>query len=204
MALNTSGKCVNTNPAYSPDTDEETKEGWRWQTCTEMVMPFGKGKDSMFQPEPFNLSNYIENCKNEYGVSPRPHWISTFYGGQNIKLVLQKFGSNIIFSNGLKDPFSSGGVVNDLSESLVAVYTINGSHGLDLQSSRPGDPDWLTEQREKEILIIKGWIAAYYTDLGLPDGQGWIHKGAAMDCGPSTLHTIFFVLYILMFMMLNI
>jgi len=47
-----------------------------------MVMPYGKGKYSMFQPDPFNLTSYIETCKKEYGVSPRPHWISTYYGGQ--------------------------------------------------------------------------------------------------------------------------
>lgn len=28
---------------------------------------------------------------------------------QEVKLILQKFGSNIIFSNGLSDPYSVGG-----------------------------------------------------------------------------------------------
>lgn len=153
VAFYGNGTCLNTNP-YVSDIEEEVQEGWRWQTCSEMVMPYGKGKDSMFQPDPFNLTSYVETCKEEYGVSPRPHWISTYYGGEKIKLVLKKFGSNIIFSNGLKDPYSSGGVLNDLSESLVAVHTINGSHCLDLRRSQESDPDWLVDQRKKEVMII--------------------------------------------------
>ncbi|KAG5051576.1 hypothetical protein JHK87_003774 [Glycine soja] len=41
----------------------------------------------------------------------------------NIKLVLRRFGSNIIFSNGLRDPYSIGGVLDYTSDSIVAVNT---------------------------------------------------------------------------------
>lgn len=46
-----------------------------------MVMPFGIGNDTMFQPSPFDLKRFVERCKKEYDVSPRPHWITTYYGG---------------------------------------------------------------------------------------------------------------------------
>ncbi|KAK6163445.1 hypothetical protein DH2020_000309 [Rehmannia glutinosa] len=84
---------------------------------------------------------------------------------QGIKLVLHRFGSNIIFSNGLKDPYSSGGVLEDISDSIVAVTTLNGSHCIDLLSSTKTDPEWLTIQRNTEVKIIKGWIKKYYADL---------------------------------------
>lgn len=51
------------------------------QRCSEMVMPIGTGNDTMFQPDPFNLKRYVEECKKQYGVSPRPHWVTTYYGG---------------------------------------------------------------------------------------------------------------------------
>ncbi|XP_045801774.1 lysosomal Pro-X carboxypeptidase-like [Trifolium pratense] len=149
----------------------ETYVGWEWQTCSEMVMPFGIGNDTMFPPYPFDLKRFVEKCEKEYDVSPRPHWITTYYGGHNIKLVLQKFGSNIIFSNGLKDPYSSSGVLNDLSDNIVAIHTINGSHCLDILSSKQSDPGWLIEQRKKEVEIIQGWIAQYYIDLGALRGN---------------------------------
>ncbi|CAA0813522.1 Serine carboxypeptidase S28 family protein, partial [Striga hermonthica] len=115
--------CVGTNNYNIP---LETQLGWAWQSRNEMVMPIGIGANAtMFQAAPFDIHDYNEYCKSKYGVSPRPHWITTYYGGHDIKLVLKRFGSNIIFSNGLRDPFSAGGVLEDLSESLVAITTLN-------------------------------------------------------------------------------
>ncbi|XP_027342783.1 lysosomal Pro-X carboxypeptidase-like [Abrus precatorius] len=148
-----------------PIIPSEITTGWRWQTCSEMVIPISIGKNTMFQPDPFNLESFAKECKEQFGVSPRPHWVTTYYGGHNIKLALQKFGSNIIFSNGLRDPYSSGGLLNNISDTLVAVYTVNGSHCLDILPGRKDDPEWLVEQRNKEIHIIRGWITQYYADL---------------------------------------
>ncbi|KAK6144286.1 hypothetical protein DH2020_021106 [Rehmannia glutinosa] len=67
---------------------------------------------------------------------------------QDIKLVLNRFGSNIIFSNGLRDPYSSGGALGDLSESIVAVTTTNGSHCLDILPAAKTDPQWLVRQKK--------------------------------------------------------
>ncbi|XP_022883545.1 lysosomal Pro-X carboxypeptidase-like isoform X2 [Olea europaea var. sylvestris] len=102
-------KCYDTNAtSYTIDT----RLGWKWQTCSEMVIPIGRGSnDTMFPSAPFNLSKFSEDCKSSYGVSPRPHWVTAYYGGHNIKLVLHRFASNIIFSNGLRDPYSSGGQI---------------------------------------------------------------------------------------------
>nr|GME11670.1 lysosomal Pro-X carboxypeptidase-like [Ipomoea batatas] len=140
--------------------------GWTWQKCSEMVFPIGCGDgDTMFFPAPFNLQQFSQNCINLFGVPPRPHWITTYYGGQDIKLVLNKFGSNIIFSNGLRDPYSSGGVLENISDTILAVYTRNGSHCLDILGESKTDPVWLTEQRKREVDIIQGWITKYYADL---------------------------------------
>ncbi|XP_042956828.1 lysosomal Pro-X carboxypeptidase-like [Carya illinoinensis] len=149
----------------APQNISETTVGWKWQTCTEMVIPIGITNNTMFQPSPFNLSSFIEECRSLYGVTPRPHWVTTYYGGHDTKLVLHKFGSNIIFSNGLRDPYSSGGVLVNISESIVAVHTVNGSHCLDILRANQSDPEWLVRQREVEVKIIKGWINQYYVDL---------------------------------------
>ncbi|XP_010535638.1 PREDICTED: lysosomal Pro-X carboxypeptidase [Tarenaya hassleriana] len=138
---------------------------WRWQSCSELVMPIGHDKqDTLYQTMPYNISNYISECKSMYGVSPRPHWINTYYGGQDFKLILRRFGSNIIFSNGLSDPYSVGGVLEDISDTIVAIKT-NGSHCLDLIFKTKDDPKWLVMQRQKEVKIIDSWISNYQKDL---------------------------------------
>ncbi|XWS71539.1 hypothetical protein CRYUN_Cryun03dG0146500 [Craigia yunnanensis] len=146
--------------------------GWFWQSCTEMVMPIGHGEnDTMFQASPFDIENYTRTCLDIFGVSPRPHWITTEFGGHDIKSILGNFASNIIFSNGLRDPWSAGGVLQNISDSVVAVYTKEGAHCLDLSLPSTSDPDWLVAQRDKEINIIGGWIEDYNAKIGSKTGK---------------------------------
>lgn len=162
--------------AYQPDkicynmTSEvsQTSIGWQWQVCSEMVIPIGiTSNDSMFPSSPYNAQEFIDECKKMYGVTPRAHWATTYYGGQDINMVLKRFGSNIIFSNGLRDPYSSGGVLEDISNSIRAVKTREGSHCLDILNSQKTDPDWLIEQRNEEVNIIARWLRKYYRNLGV-------------------------------------
>jgi lysosomal Pro-X carboxypeptidase len=75
-----------------------------------MVMPMSSDPDnSMFQPFSWDLKSYDQFCMENYGVKPRPYWITSEYGGKNIKAVLKNSASNIVFSNGLLDPWSGGG-----------------------------------------------------------------------------------------------
>ncbi|KAI5078890.1 hypothetical protein GOP47_0006561 [Adiantum capillus-veneris] len=137
-------------------------DGWDWQACTEMVMPMSSnGSNSMFPPYTFDLQQYEAYCLEQYGVKPMPTWITQEFGGHSIKKVLENFGSNIVFSNGLLDPWSGGGVLQNISSTLVAVITEQGAHHLDLRSSTEDDPQWLIEQRQVEIAHIKSWLSQY-------------------------------------------
>ncbi|XP_022933063.1 lysosomal Pro-X carboxypeptidase-like [Cucurbita moschata] len=155
--------------ASKPDGLSILSKEFKSCRCSEMVMPLSTGNDTMFPAYNFELGSFIDYCNELYRVSPRPHWVTTYYGGHDIKLILKRFGSNIIFSNGLRDPYSSGGVLHNLSDSLLALHTPNGSHCLDILRANETDPQWLVEQRETEVNIIKGWISKYYADLGSPN-----------------------------------
>ncbi|XP_042017963.1 lysosomal Pro-X carboxypeptidase-like isoform X3 [Salvia splendens] len=152
---------TGTVDCFDLDDDPHGMDGWNWQACTEMVMPMATSKYSMFPEYSYNYTSYEEWCLGDYHVKPRPNWITTEFGGHGFKHALKTFGSNIIFSNGLLDPWSGGSVLEDISESIVAIFTKEGAHHLDLRPSTAEDPDWLVEQRATEIKIIRSWLDEY-------------------------------------------
>lgn len=148
---------------FQLDDDPHGLDGWNWQACSEMVMPMSSSQEtSMFPAFEFNYSSYQEGCWESFQVIPRPRWITTEFGGHDIETTLKMFGSNIIFSNGLLDPWSGGSVLKDISDTIVALVTKEGAHHLDLRASTPDEPDWLVDQRETEIEFIKDWIDSYH------------------------------------------
>lgn len=148
---------------FELDDDPHGLSGWNFQACTEMVMPMSSSrKSSMFPPYEYNYSSFQVDCLKNFGVKPRPKQITTVFGGHNIHLELRKFGSNIIFSNGLLDPWSGGSVLQNISKSIVSLVTEEGAHHIDLRASTENDPDWLVEQRATEVKLIQGWISDYY------------------------------------------
>ncbi|KAK9285899.1 hypothetical protein L1049_025100 [Liquidambar formosana] len=113
---------------FQLDDDPHGLDGWNWQACTEMVMPMSSSQDlSMFPTYDYNYSSFKEECWNDFSVKPRPRWITTEFGGHDFKTALKLSGSNIIFSNGLLDPWSGGSVLQNASETIVALATEEGS-----------------------------------------------------------------------------
>jgi len=108
-----------------------------------------------------NRLGYCKNLKNQgiRGVT-ETHldefgtWDSMQYAGKDIG----RYSSNIIFSNGMYDPWSAAGVLNDLSSSVVAVVLEQGGHHTDLMFSRADDPPSIVEARKKEEEIIRKWL----------------------------------------------
>ncbi|KAF9591422.1 hypothetical protein IFM89_004120 [Coptis chinensis] len=154
--------CFNLND----NSDPHDLGGWQWQACTEMILlTEGNNEESIFPASQWNYTDRASNCNTDYGVEPRRHWITTEFGGHDIKMVLKRFGSNIIFFNGLRDPWSGGGVLKSISKSLIAIVAKEGAHHVDLRFSTKDDPEWLKDVRKKEIKIISNWLTKYYHDL---------------------------------------
>ena len=74
------------------------------------------------------MDKYSAKCEKKWKVKPRPLMAPLIYGGKNISS-----SSNIVFSNGLLDPWSTGGITKSLSDSLVAIIIPEGAHHIDLR-----------------------------------------------------------------------
>lgn len=97
-------KCVDTSTAYDSSLGSL---GWEFQACTEMVMPMcSNGTTDMLMPEAWDFKKYSEDCNKKFQVLPRENAAVTRYGAQRFDTA-----SNIIFSNGLLDPWSGGGTL---------------------------------------------------------------------------------------------
>jgi lysosomal Pro-X carboxypeptidase len=95
--------CYDINGSVNNDTANDSNF-WGYQWCTEMVQPFASnGKTDMFFPLPFNYPAQAVGCDEQWGVIPRPLWVSINYGGWRIEA-----GSNIVWSNGDYDPWMAG------------------------------------------------------------------------------------------------
>jgi len=139
--------------------DDIGADMWSYQACTEMVMPFCyDGKSDMFEAEKWDIGKYTSTCLSSWGVTPRPALANTLYGGRDFSAA-----SNIIFSNGLLDPWSSGGVLKSgpPGSGIVAVIIPEGAHHLDLRAANPADPVSVIQARKVERQWISKWIRSY-------------------------------------------
>ena len=63
-----------------------------------------------------------------------------------------------IFSNGLRDPWSSGGIVKTISDSILSVIIPEGAHHLDLRGANKLDPKSVVDARNVHRDNIQKWI----------------------------------------------
>lgn len=96
-----------------------------------------------------------------YGVpttsDPFANWLNVYYGG----LDGPQESSNIVFSNGLLDPWSAAGVIDNISSSVVSVLLKYGGHHLDLFFPDENDPPCAIEARKIEQENVVKWVSEY-------------------------------------------
>ncbi|KAF7989870.1 hypothetical protein HCN44_008544 [Aphidius gifuensis] len=145
--------CIETNDA-APDLGAT---GWYYQACTEMVMPMcSDGIHDMFEIQPWNFDEYSNDCQKKYNVKPIENLACNTYGCKDLSTA-----SNIVFSNGLLDPWSSGGVLRNLSSSSSAIIIPEGAHHLDLRGQNKADPYSVIQARNYHKYSINKWIKQY-------------------------------------------
>lgn len=149
-----STKCNNIN-----QTAQSVGENvWDFQACTEMIMPMCSDDNDMFENGAWDFKKFSDDCFKKWGVrQTNPELPILEYGGKDIGAA-----SNIVFSNGLLDPWSSGGVLSNISSSVSSVIISEGAHHLDLREENKNDPKSVIEARKFHVNSIRKWITDFY------------------------------------------
>lgn len=72
--------------------------------------------------------------------------------------LLFSYASNIVFSNGLRDPWSGGGVLSAQSKDIQVIIIPEAAHHLDLRAANTNDPGSVLQARAMERQAIRRWI----------------------------------------------
>jgi len=97
------------------------------------------------------------HCSSRFGVIPKPLELVNRWKFDNL---VENNVTRILFTNGLKDGWSVGGVQTNLSESLVALNFPNGAHHSDLSGKGPSDEDSddIKQGFRSVIEIVGEWL----------------------------------------------
>ena len=131
---------------------------WDFQTCTLLVEHIGFGEQSMFPVRPWTMEWMNDHCQTRFGVTPAPFDLVKNWKFDDLK---NAGATHILFTNGLNDGWSVGGLQHNISDTLLALNFENGAHHSDLSGVGPSNRD--TDDIKKGFVQIKNiledWLA---------------------------------------------
>ena len=149
---------VPCNDIQTPITDSGN---WDYLVCSCQLpdsQPYFASKgwphDMYFESPVWDKQRVDEHCMRKYGIKTRWGWSNTSYGAANVA-----GATNIVFSNGLLDPWHSGGILNNVSDTVKSYIIPEGAHHLDLLFSMPSDPPLLHFVRREHMRHIRKWLS---------------------------------------------
>jgi pimeloyl-ACP methyl ester carboxylesterase len=134
---------------------------WDFMTCLYLVEPIGTNNvTDMFLPRAWSYAWLDAHCKNRFNITPQPRALPGLWGTDQD--ALPRVTSHIVFTNGLNDGWSVGGVTRNLSDTLLSFNMPNGAHHSDLNYIFPNANDTadVTLTRELVAQTFERWLAA--------------------------------------------
>mmetsp|Transcript_12541 Transcript_12541/g.29504 ORF Transcript_12541/g.29504 Transcript_12541/m.29504 type:complete len:296 (-) Transcript_12541:40-927(-) len=131
---------------------------WDYQTSTFLVEHIGcNGESDMFTPRNWTMEWLTEHSMTRFGTIPQPRALADLWGFDKLA---ENGATKIVFTNGLNDGWSVGGVQTDLSDTLLAVNIGDGAHHSDLSHDEPSDADTTDVQQARAQVgdILAGWL----------------------------------------------
>ena len=148
------------NGSWDSPAVEGGARQWVYQTCSE----FGYYQTTDSAQQPFgdlvSLSSQLKTCALVYDISPDQVAAAVaatnkLYGGRAIP----HNASNIVFPNGSIDPWHALGVLQTISDSLVAIFINGTAHCANMYPPSPTDLPGLVKAREAITANIHKWLS---------------------------------------------
>eukprot|EP00490_Sorites_sp_Unknown_P026115 CAMPEP_0114697798 /NCGR_PEP_ID=MMETSP0191-20121206/74177_1 /TAXON_ID=126664 /ORGANISM="Sorites sp." /LENGTH=334 /DNA_ID=CAMNT_0001997319 /DNA_START=494 /DNA_END=1499 /DNA_ORIENTATION=+ len=137
-------------------------ESWDYQACSQNIEPFATNNETdMFPVFAWNTTWLDNHCMNRFGIkaTERQFWMEKEFGlTQPYFEKMKDITSYIIFSNGLQDGWSAGGVLKNLSDTLIAIPIPNGAHHSDMKGPSKDDTQDMIDARKQEMALLKQWL----------------------------------------------
>jgi len=142
-------------------------EMWDYQTCTFEVERIGFGSPAqMFPPRPWTADWLRSHCERRFGVIPQPLALAELWGFTAEEMRAQ--GSRIVFTNGLNDGWSVGGIQESLApeKGLVTINLPNGAHHSELSHSYDpaADTDDVRAAHDRIAELLQAWLEEVRAD----------------------------------------
>ena len=154
---------------YDIDVNPTTGGHWDYMVCSEGIineLPYFEAKgwpNDMFYPQPaWTHEMFDAHCEPTYGIKTRWGWLNTTYGAGNVE-----GATNIVFANGDYDPWHSGGILHNVSDTVRSYIIPEGAHHLDLLFTTQSDPPLVQWVRSEEMRHVRMCLDALKASKGL-------------------------------------
>ena len=143
-----------------PGDGPSNNSAWGYQSCTETLHPFSVPAGS-WRNFSFDEAAQAKLCAQYYGVAPRMGWLAEVFTGQYGTAGPSSMLTNVIWSNGKRDPWHGGGFLeqSDAVSGGKVIVMETTAHHQDLRAPCAADPPELRSTRADEEAIIRSWIA---------------------------------------------
>jgi hypothetical protein len=132
---------------------------WDFETCSLLIERISTNNmTDMFLPRAFTLDWLMAHCKSRFNIEPQPRLLADLWGFDVQRL--PHVTDHIVFTNGLNDGWSAGGITANLSDTILAFNAATGAHHSDLSHNWPSSSDTadVLLMRQQVASVITAWI----------------------------------------------
>jgi thymus-specific serine protease len=141
-----------------------SSRSWLWEKCVSPGFGWFKSSyegTSVFFPNQ-DVEHLISYCRSAFGEhfdAPEPASVNAIWGG------LEPQATNVLVTNGLRDPWSTVSLVADVPPpSKVRAITYDAGHCAPLTEATDQDPPSLVQARQQIVDFIQDVINEYQSD----------------------------------------